>query len=112
MAQSKLSINYDGSYDFTSYRKSQKRTRMTQGGGIEFIAGPVPLRAGARWDSMGKGSKDDRVFVGGGVAYLQEASSGHPGIEVGVGVLQQVVGEGPLDTQIGATLAMRLHPNF
>ena len=108
---SRLSINYDGNYDFTSYYKSQNKVvRKQQSVGAEFIAGPVPIRAGFQWDSRGKGKDDDRMYVGGGLGYFKPASTGNTGFEVSASVLQQVSGSNNFETRIGVLLGMRFHP--
>lgn len=105
-----FSINADGYYDFSSFR-FEKATRQVYGGSAEFVAGPVPLRFGTTWDSRGKGKKDDRVFVSGGVAYVRPAPVGGVGVDVGFGFSQQVTG--PLrDTVIGFNLGLRIHPDL
>lgn len=105
-----LSINFDGTYDFSTY-KFEDHVRTTYGGSAEFIAGPVPLRFGSYWDSRGKGSDDDRVFVAGGVAYVKNAKVGGAGVDVGVGFRQQVTGP-QKDTVIGLNIGLRLHPDL
>jgi hypothetical protein len=105
-----FSINADGYYDFSSFR-FEKTTRQVYGGSAEFVAGPVPLRFGTTWDSRGKGKKDDRVFVSGGIAYVRPAPVGGVGVDVGFGFSQQV--SGPLrDTVIGFNLGLRIHPDL
>lgn len=105
-----FSLNADGYYDFSSFR-FEKATRQVYGGSAEFVAGPVPLRFGATWDSRGKGKKDDRVFVSGGIAYVRPAPVGGVGVDIGFGFSQQVAG--PLkDTIIGFNLGLRIHPDL
>lgn len=105
-----FSINADGYYDFSSFR-FEKTTRQVYGGSAEFVAGPVPLRFGTTWDSRGKGKKDDRVFVSGGVGFVKPAPVGGVGVDVGFGFSQQVAG--PLrDTVIGFNLGLRIHPDL
>lgn len=105
-----FSINADGYYDFSSFR-FEKAVRQVYGGSAEFIAGPVPLRFGTTWDSRGKGKKDDRVFVSGGVGYIRAAPVGGVGVDVGFGFSQQVSGP-RRDTVIGLNLGLRIHPDL
>ena len=106
----RFSINFDGTYDFTSF-SFEDHTRLTYGGSAEFIAGPVPLRFGTIWDNRGKGSDDDRVYVAGGIAYAKNARPGGMGVDIGFGFQQQVAG--PLtETIIGFNLGLRLHPDL
>ena len=106
----KLSINFDGTYDFTSFR-FEDHTRLTYGGSAEFVAGPVPIRFGTIWDNRGKGDDDDRIFVAGGIAYAKDARPGGMGVDIGFGFQQQV--SGPLkETILGFNLGLRLHPDL
>lgn len=106
----KFSINFDGTYDFTTF-SFEDHTRLTYGGSAEFVAGPVPLRFGTIWDNRGKGSDDDRLYVAGGIAYAKDARSGGMGVDIGFGFQQQV--DGPLkDTILGFNLGLRLHPDL
>ncbi len=107
-----FSINVDGTYDFTSYRENNKKIRMTFGGSAEFIAGPVPIRAGSYWDSMGPGKADDRVYVTGGLGYIKPAKLGGVGVDVGLGLRQQVAGFGPKETFLGIHVGIRIHPDL
>lgn len=105
-----LSLNFDGTYDFTSYR-FEEYTRLTYGGSAEFIAVVVPIRLGAFWDTRGKGKQDDRVYIAGGVAYTKPAKLGGVGMDIGFGFRQAVVGPNR-DTVIGFNLGIRLHPDL
>jgi hypothetical protein len=105
-----FSINADGYYDFTSY-KFQKATRAVYGGSAEFVAGPVPLRFGTTWDSRGRGKKDDRVYVSGGIAYVRQAPLGGIGVDVGFGFSQQVSGL-QKETILGFNLGLRINPDL
>lgn len=108
-----LSINSDALYDFSSFKHpSGKYVRKVFGGGVEYVAGPVPIRAGARWDSMGKDKGDDQVWVSGGLAYTRAAQAGQPGFDLAFGLSQQVAGEGKKSTRIGLTLSFRMHPQY
>ncbi len=105
-----LSLNFDGTYDFTSF-SFEDHTRLTYGGSAEFIAGPVPIRFGTIWDNRGKGSEDDRIYVAGGLAYTKNARPGGMGVDIGFGFQQQVAG--PLrETILGLNLGLRLHPDL
>jgi hypothetical protein len=105
-----FSINADGFHDFTTYR-FEKATRVVYGGSAEFVAGPVPIRFGTVWDSRGKGKKDDRVFVSGGIAYVRPPPVGSVGVDVGFGFSQQVMGP-RMETVIGFNLGLRIHPDL
>lgn len=108
-----LSINTDGYYDFSSFKHQPgKYTRKVFGVGVEYIAGVIPIRAGARWDSMGKGKSDDEVWVSGGLAYTKPAAAGQPGFDMAFGLSQQVAGPAKKSTRIGITLAFRMRPQY
>ncbi len=107
-----FSINFDGTYDFTSYWKPDKHTRLQYGGSAEYIVGPVPIRIGSYWDSMGPTRNDDRVFVTGGVGYIKPAKLGGMGVDVGFGFRQQVAGQGPTETVLGLHLGLRIRPDL
>jgi hypothetical protein len=106
-----FSLNFDGAYDFTSYRDQDKTVRTLLGGSAEFIAGPVPIRAGSYWDSRGKGKTDDRVYVTGGLGFVMSPKKGGGGVDIGAGFSRQVSGPNP-ETFIGAHLGVRLHPDL
>ena len=122
LGDSRLSLNFDGIYDFTSYWTSDddgdgsddEHVRMQFAGGVEFVAGPVPIRVGGAWDGRGPSGDDDRAYVGAGAGYVQNAGDGGVGWELGLGFSQQVSGprEPRLDTLIGINLAIRLRPNI
>lgn len=108
-----LSISTDGYYDFSSYKHlADKPVRKVFGGGVEYLAGPIPIRAGARWDSMGKGKSDDEAWVSGGLAYTKPAAAGQPGFDLAFGFSQQVAGPAKKSTRIGITLSFRMHPQY
>jgi hypothetical protein len=108
-----FSLNFDGTYDFTSYWKQDKHVRLTYGGSIEYVLRGVPLRVGGYWDGRGKPKEDDRGYVTFGTGYIRSANAGGVGFEIGVSVSQQVAGPGPrLDTMIGGTLGIRLNPDL
>jgi len=106
----RFSINFDGTYDFTTYR-FEDYTRLTYGGSAEFVAGPVPLRFGAFWDSRGRGSEDDRVFIAGGIAYQRVPKTGAVGVDAGFGFRQQVMGP-QKETVIGFNVGILLRPDL
>jgi len=116
----RLSINFDGLYDFTSYwdtddndnGKADKHTRLVYGGSVEFVAGPVPIRVGGSWDERGPTAEDDRAYVGAGTGFVQSAGEGGVGWELGLGFSQQVSGTRQLDTIIGAQFGLRLRPQL
>jgi hypothetical protein len=106
----KLSLNFDGTYDWSTYR-FENHTRMTYGGSIEFILGPVPLRFGSYWDGRGRGADDDRIYVAGGIAYSRSAKVGGVGLDAGFGFRQQVTG--PLkETILGFNIGILLNPDL
>lgn len=105
-----FSLNFDGVYDFTSYR-FEDHTRLLYAGGAEYVLGPVPLRVGTLWDGRGKGGDDDRWHVSGGVGFVKPAKPGGVGVDVGFGFRQQVSGLGR-DTFLGFNLGIRLHPDL
>jgi hypothetical protein len=107
-----FSINFDGSYDFTSYWERHKATRLVYGGSAEFVAGPVPLRLGAYWDGRGPGGRDDKTYIAAGLGYVKAPKLGGAGVDVGVGFRQQLAGPGPLETILSLHLGVRIHPNF
>lgn len=108
-----FSLNFDGVYDFTTYRH-EKHTRPLLGGSAEFVLGPVPLRVGTLWDGRGKGDEDDRMYVAGGLGYVRPPKEGGVGVDIGAGVRQQVAGPGlggQLETVISVNLGLRIRPN-
>jgi hypothetical protein len=110
-----FSLNFDGEYDFTSYANQEKYLRKLYAGGIEFtIREMIPLRGGAYWDSRGRGSEDDRVYVGFGLGFVKTPKRGGMGVDVSVSGRQQVVSRdgAPLETVIGVNLGLRLHPDL
>jgi hypothetical protein len=109
-----LSLNSDGVYDFTSYR-SDDHVRLVYGGSGEFIAGPVPIRVGGHWDGRGPGGDDDAAYVGAGLGYMKNPRVGGVGVDIGVGVQQQVAGPrafGELETTVSLHLGIRIHPDL
>ena len=106
-----FSLNFDGQYDFTSY-KDENHLRLVYGGSGEFIAGPVPIRLGGFWDGRGPDAGDDRGYVTGGLGFIKPAQVGGGGVDIGVGFRQQVSGDQPLDTYIGVNIGLRLHPDL
>lgn len=108
-----FSLNFDGMYDLSSYR-FEDHTRTSLGGSAEFVLGPVPLRFGTLWDGRGKGRDDDRVYVAGGVAYIKPAKQGGMGVDLGMGIRQQVTGPALGDrreTVLSFNLGLRLWPD-
>jgi hypothetical protein len=112
LATPDFSINFDGTYDFTSFRDQEKHTRMKFGGSGEFILKVVPIRVGGYWDGRGKGKSDDRGYVSAGTGFIKPAQLGGVGVDLGVGFSQQVTGPGPLDTIIGVNIGIRLRPDL
>lgn len=109
-----FSINIDATYDFTSYWNQDKYTRKTVNGGIEYIAGPVPIRVGGWWDSRGRGNADDRGYVAAGLGFFLPPKVGGIGVDFAAGFAQQVAGSprAQLDTIIGINLGLRLNPDL
>lgn len=105
-----FSLNFDGIYDFTTYR-FENYTRVQYTGSAEYVLGPVPIRFGTTWDGRGRGNADDRVYVGGGLAYVKPAKVGGVGIDAGFSVRQQVTGP-TKDTFLGFNLGIRIHPDL
>lgn len=105
-----FSINFDGSYDFTSFR-NQDFTRMTFAAGGEYVIRNIPIRLGGYWDSRGRGKEDDRGYISFGLGYVQPASPGKLGIDVGLGVNRQITGLNP-ETFLGVHVGMRIHPDI
>ncbi len=106
-----FNINFDGAYDFTSFRElDDPYTRLRYGGSAEYTLGPVPLRFGGFWDGRGRGKEDDRGYIAGGVAFSKPADLGGVGLDIGFSFQRQVTGPNP-ETFIGVNLALRLNPN-
>lgn len=109
-----FSINFDGTYDFTSYwlTSEDKYTRMIFAGGAEYtIRNAVPIRLGGYWDSRGRGKADDRGYISGGLGYTRSPSKGSIGFDLGLGFSRQITGPNP-DTRIAVTLGLLLNPAF
>lgn len=105
-----FSFNFDGLYDFTSFRWQDKYTRMVFSGGGEYtIKGIVPLRLGGYWDSRGRGKQDDRGFIAFGVGFQRDAPRGGIGFDLGVGFSRQVTGPDP-ETRLAVNLGLRINP--
>ena len=106
-----FSINFDGMYDFTSYRADNKYTRMVFSGGAEYtIRDAVPLRIGGYWDSHGRGTDDDRGYIAFGGGYFASPGKGQVGLNFGLGFSRQITGPSP-DTVLALTLGVLLNPN-
>lgn len=107
-----FSINFDGMYDFTSYRTADdKFTRMLFSGGVEYsIRDAVPLRLGGYWDSRGRGAADDRGYISFGGGYFVSPGKGQVGLNFGLGFSRQITGPSP-DTTLAITLGVLLNPN-
>lgn len=115
-----FSINFDGTYDFTSYwntdldgdGEDDRWARLTLGGGAEYTIGPVPLRVGGYWDRRGPASDDDRGYITGGVGFVRGTpSAGGVGVDIGVGFSRQIAGPNP-ETFIGAHIGLLLNPRL
>lgn len=107
-----FSINFDGMYDFTSYRTADdKFTRMLFAGGVEYsVRDAVPLRLGGYWDSRGRGKEDDRGYISFGAGYFTSPGKGQVGLNFGLGFSRQITGPTP-DTTLAITLGVLLNPN-
>ncbi len=106
-----ISLNFDGLYDFTSYRHDAKFTRMVFSGGAEYtVRGMVPLRLGGYWDSRGRGSADDRGYIAMGLGFFRPAPKGSVGFNVSLGFSRQVTGPNP-ETLLAFGLGFLLNPN-
>ncbi|MBA3546516.1 MAG: hypothetical protein H0T76_08545 [Nannocystis sp.] len=110
-----FSLNFDGLYDFTSYRSipnQEKFTRMVFAGGAEYtIRKLVPVRVGGYWDSRGKGTADDRGYIAFGLGFTRPATKGSVGFDLGVGFSRQIVGPNP-DTVLTVNLGLLVNPAF
>jgi hypothetical protein len=107
-----FSLNFDGTYDFTSYWSDKRFTRMVFAGGAEYtVRNVVPLRLGGYWDSRGRGQADDRGYIAGGLGYYRAAPKGSVGFDLGVGFSRQVTGPNP-DTRLGVTLSLLMNPAY
>lgn len=107
-----FSLNFDGFYDFTSYRADDKFTRMVFAGGAEYtIKDLVPVRLGGRWDSRGRGKQDDRGYLALGVGFLRAPPKGSVGWDVGVSFSRQVTGPSP-DTVLAVNIGLLLNPTY
>jgi len=105
-----FSLNFDGTYDFTSYWYDSRYTRMVFAGGAEYtVRNTVPIRIGGNWDSRGRGSADDRGYIAGGIGYYRAAAKGAVGFDLGLGFSRQITGPSP-DTRLGVTLSLLLNP--
>lgn len=106
-----FSLNFDGLYDFTSFRfPDDKYTRMVFSGGAEYtIKHTVPLRLGGYWDSRGRGKQDDRGFIAFGVGFQRDAPKGGIGFDLGLGFSRQITGPNP-ETRLAVNLGLRINP--
>ncbi len=107
-----FSFNFDGFYDFTSYRSDDKFTRMVFAGGAEYtIKNLVPLRLGGRWDSRGRGKADDRGYIALGLGFLRGPPKGSVGWDIGVSFSRQVTGPNP-ETILAVNVGLLLNPDY
>lgn len=106
-----FSLNFDGYYDFSSYRADKNFTRMVFAGGAEYsIAQMVPVRLGGYWDSRGRGSADDRGYIAAGVGYVRAPPKGGVGVDLGIGFSRQITGPSP-ETMLSVSLGLLLNPS-
>ena len=110
-----FSLNFDGLYDFTSYRTTttdDKFTRMVFAGGVEYtIRNIVPLRLGGSYDSRGRGRADDRGNIAFGLGFTRPPTKGSVGFDLGVGFSRQIAGPNP-ETMLAVNLGLLLNPAF
>ena len=105
-----FSLNFDGLYDFTSYRHQDKFARKVFSGGAEYtIKQVVALRLGGYWDSRGRGRPDDRGFIAAGLGFVRPAPKGAIGFDLGVGFSRQITGPNP-ETRLAVNLGIRINP--
>lgn len=105
-----FSLNFDGMYDFSSFRHQDRYTRMVFSGGAEYaIKNIVPIRVGGYWDSRGRGQEDDRGFFAFGLGFVRAPEPGGIGYDLGIGFSRQVTGPFP-ETRLAINLGIRLHP--
>ena len=112
---STFSLNFDGSYDFTSYKDQDKKVRTIFAGGGEFVIREmIPIRAGVTWDGRGRGRDDDKLYVGGGLGFIKTPKVGGTGVDIGVSFQQQVQkrDDSPLETTVGLHIGLRFHPDL
>ena len=107
----RLSINFDGAYDVTTYAAQDKFIRKTYGGSAEYILGKLVLRAGGGWDSRGRGSEDDRGYISAGFGVMKEATPGKVGVIASLGFRRDLSGLLP-ETYLGANVGLRFNPGF
>ncbi len=110
-----FSINFDGVYDFTSFRygfkEADKYTRLLFAGGVEYsIRDMVPVRLGGYWDSRGRGKTDDRGYIAAGIGYFRPAPKGAVGFNLGLGFSRQITGPSP-ETILAVSLGFLLNPS-
>lgn len=107
-----FSLNFDGAYDFTSYRAVDGYTRMVFAGGAEYtVRNLVPLRLGGSWDSRGRGNADDRGYIAFGLGFTRPAAKGSVGFDLGVGFSRQIVGPYP-ETTLAVNLGLLVNPSY
>lgn len=107
-----FSLNFDGAYDFTSYRAVDGYTRMVFAGGLEYtVRGIVPLRLGGSWDSRGRGKADDRGYLAFGLGFTRPPPKGSVGFDLGLGFSRQIVGPFP-ETVLAVNLGLLVNPAF
>lgn len=108
-----FSLNFDGLYDFTSYRTADdKFTRMVFAGGVEYtVRNLVPLRLGGSYDSRGRGSADDRGYIAFGLGFTRPPTKGSVGFDLGLGFSRQIAGPTP-ETVLAVNLGLLINPAF
>lgn len=111
-----FNLNFDGSYDFSSYRDESlgddQHVRIGMAGSAEYVAGPVPIRLGAGWDGRGPSKADDITYISAGVGFERPTADRRAGVKAAIGFSQQVAGPkgSKLATTLSASLAITLDP--
>lgn len=106
----RLSLNFDGTYDFTSYA-DLNHVRKTFAGGGEYVLGKFAMRLGGGWDGRGPGNEDDRGYIAGGFGVIKTADPGKVGVLATLGVRRDLTGPYP-ETVLGANLSLLFNPGF
>jgi hypothetical protein len=110
-----FSLTFDGLHDFSSFRDQDKKVRSVYSGGAEYvIRNALPLRAGFKYDTRGRGTGDDRSYASAGLGFIKTPKVGGSGIDVGVSFSQQVnqIEGVPRDTVVGMHIGIRIHPDL
>ncbi|MEZ4379983.1 MAG: hypothetical protein R3A79_01455 [Nannocystaceae bacterium] len=106
----RLSLNFDGAYDFTSYADLE-HVRKTFAGGGEYVLGKFAMRIGGGWDGRGPGDADDRGYIAGGFGVIKTAEAGKVGVLATLGFRRDLTGPLP-ETVLGANFSVLFNPGF